>query len=284
MILAGDLTGKLIIPVVEQAPGSYKCHFLGRDVLADEAGLKGLERKIRDSGFYPYVTNPNEKAELDANPSKVDELFSQHMLKTAQEWMELVEERLAGMDVKCFIMPGNDDRMEIDTVFKKSSRVINPNGVVVAIDKAREMISAGYSNITPWKCPRDIPEEKLAEIVEAMASQVKDMASCIFNFHCPPYDSGLDTAPKLDSDLKPVFSMGGEPAKIAAGSVAIRDAIAKYQPLLGLHGHIHESRGFAKIGRTLCMNPGSEYTEGILRGAIVNLDEKGIKSYSFTSG
>jgi len=66
--------------------------------------------------------------------------------------------------------------------------------------------------------------------------------------------------------------------------VAVREAIEKYKPLLGLHGHIHESRGVVNIGRTLCINPGSEYGEGIIRGAIVDLAKDKVLSYQLTSG
>jgi Icc-related predicted phosphoesterase len=116
-----------------------------------------------------------------------------------------------------------------------------------------------------------------------MVSKVHDMRNCIFNLHVPPYDCGLDTCPKLDENLKPVYA-GSEIMTISSGSKAVRNAIEKHQPVLGLHGHIHESRGFVKIGRTLCLNPGSEYTEGMLRGVVVDLDEKGVKNYLLTVG
>jgi Icc-related predicted phosphoesterase len=67
------------------------------------------------------------------------------------------------------------------------------------------------------------------------------------------------------------------------GSKAVRRAIETYQPILSLHGHIHESRGVATIGRTVCINPGSEYPDGVLRGAIVDFDRDGVKSYVLTS-
>ncbi|MEM2517675.1 MAG: phosphoesterase, partial [Candidatus Bathyarchaeia archaeon] len=101
----------------------------------------------------------------------------------------------------------------------------------------------------------------------------------IFNLHCPPINTLLDIAPKLDKDLKVSLR-----ETIAAGSAAVRKAIEKYQPLLGLHGHIHESRGIEKIGRTLCINPGSEYTEGILRAIVVDLGKDNIKNNFFISG
>ena len=68
----------------------------------------------------------------------------------------------------------------------------------------------------------------------------------------------------------------------SVGSIAVRAAIEKYQPLLGLHGHIHESRSAQKIGRTLCINPGSEYGEGVLRGILLELSSKGLEDHVFT--
>jgi Icc-related predicted phosphoesterase len=160
---------------------------------------------------------------------------------------------------------------------------VNPNDQVVALDDKHEMASLGYSNITPWRCPRDIPEEELSKKIEALIAQVKNMPNCIFNFHCPPYDTGIDTAPHLDQNLKPVFK-AGEVEMIPVGSKSTRKAIEQHQPLLGLHGHIHESKGAFKIGRTICLNPGSEYSEGMLRGALVDLHDKGLKNYVLTTG
>jgi Icc-related predicted phosphoesterase len=145
------------------------------------------------------------------------------------------------------------------------------------------MISLGYANITPWKCPRDVPEDALMTMIDDLTSQVKDMRNCIFNVHIPAFDSGIDVTTALDENLKPVMTSSG-PVQISAGSTSVRSAIERYQPLLALHGHIHESRGVAKIGRTICLNPGSEYSEGILRGAVVQLAESKVQSYLLVSG
>ncbi|MEW6080982.1 MAG: metallophosphoesterase, partial [Bacillota bacterium] len=162
--------------------------------------------------------------------------------------------------------------------------VINPEGKTVELDEYHEMISTGYGNMTPWQCPRDISEEDLAEKIEGMAAGVKNMPNCVFNFHCPPHDSNLDLAPRLDRDLKPKLGPGGQPDMVPVGSVAVRRTIEEYQPLLGLHGHIHESRGTVKIGHTVCLNPGSEYAEGFLRGALVTLRGGKVVSCQLTSG
>jgi Icc-related predicted phosphoesterase len=81
-----------------------------------------------------------------------------------------------------------------------------------------------------------------------------------------------------------VVKATGDIEMCAAGSTAVRRFIEKYQPLLGLHGHIHEGIGANYIGRTLCINPGSEYAQGILRGVIIVIDNEKIKNYQFVSG
>jgi Icc-related predicted phosphoesterase len=138
--------------------------------------------------------------------------------------------------------------------------------------------------LTPWRCPRDIPENELLQKIENLASKLQNPGKSIFNIHVPPYGSGLDSAPELDEQFKPKLEPGGRFKMISVGSKAVHEAILKYQPLLGLHGHIHESKGFSKIGRTLCLNPGSEYQEGILRGVLIQLSDGKIKDFMFVSG
>jgi len=148
------------------------------------------------------------------------------------------------------------------------------------------MLSLGYSNMTPWRCARDIEEDELAKKINDLARKISDMNMAIFNIHVPPHGTPIDEAPELDENLRPKLAPGGEVMKRPVGSTAVRSAIEKYQPMLGLHGHVHESRGFVKIGRTLCVNPGSEYTEGILRGVLIQIDlkKKKVGDFLFTSG
>src|SRR5438046_2071217 len=154
-------------------------------------------------------------------------------------------------------------------------------GRVVDID-GFSMISTGWSNPTPWNTYREESEEKLAERIDSMAKLVSDPTRAIFNLHCPPYQSGLDEAPAIDADLK---LLHGGRALRPVGSTAVKEAIQRYQPVLSLHGHIHESKGAVKIGKTLSINPGSAYEEGMLMAAIINLDaKKGIKTYQLVNG
>jgi Icc-related predicted phosphoesterase len=284
LILGGDITGKMIVPIVELHNGTFTSEFLGTTrTLKTKEQRDGLENDIRNSGYYPYVTTPEEMKELSNDVKLRDELFLRVMVDGVKRWVQLAEERLKGTTIKCYISPGNDDSFMIDEVLKSSSVVLYPEDQVVQIDDHHEMITSAWTNPSPWKTPREAPEEKITHILEQMTSKVERMENCIFNLHAPPYNTTIDVAPELDETLKPKIS-GTEAKMIHVGSVAVRAAIEKEQPLLGIHGHIHESQGFIKIGRTVCINPGSDYSEGILRGALININEKEIRSYLLTQG
>jgi Icc-related predicted phosphoesterase len=284
LILGGDITGKMIVPIVAQGDGTSVADFLGtREVVKEDEQLKALEKRIRNSGYYPYSTSMDEFEKLQADKHLVDELFSRVMAAGVKRWVGIAEERLKGTGIKCYISPGNDDRFDIDPVLRASPVVIYPEDQVLLIDDHHEMITSSWVGTTPWKSPREVPEEELIKKFQPMIDKVQNMESAIFNFHNPPYETPIDLAPELDANLKPVIK-GGAISMVHVGSITVRRAIEKYSPLLGIHGHIHESRGFVKIGRTLCINPGSEYGEGILRGAIINLDQKGVKNYMLTQG
>ena len=285
IVLGGDITGKMIVPIVERPDGTFAATFLGTtQIMKTTLERDALEKNIRYSGYYPYRTIPAEVEKLQSDEKNVHDLFSRIMVEGVKRWVSMAEERLKGTGTKCYISPGNDDRFDIDEVLKASPVVQCPEDEVVWLDDAHEMITSGWTNVTPWNSPRETTEEKLAEIFDHMISKVERMENCIFNLHCPPYDTPLDVAPELDKTLKPVLGTGGDVNMVHVGSKAVRESIEKHQPFLGLHGHIHEARGFTKIGRTLCINPGSEYGEGILRGSLLNIDEKKLKSYLLTQG
>jgi Icc-related predicted phosphoesterase len=284
LIMGGDITGKMIIPIIKGANGKYHATFLGNKRSAkNEEELQDLQRAIRFAGYYPYITSPQAMEQLQTDDTKVQAIFKELMLNTVKRWVQVAEERLKESGIKVYITGGNDDIAEIEDIIGSSSYVIDPEDKVVEIDGKFQMISTGWSNPTPWKTARECSEEQLWAKIETMAGQVKDMKNSIFNLHVPPIDSGLDTCPKLDENLKPVIA-GGEIVMTGGGSTSVRKAIETYQPLLGLHGHIHESKGFVKIGRTLCLNPGSEYGEGILRGVLVDLDDGDVKNFLLTQG
>ena len=283
LILGGDITGKVMTPIVE-GNGKYACSFQGTELaMTGMSEVEEFRKKAAEAGTYTQVVSPSEFMELQADPAKVKVLFDKLMVERVREWLLLAEERLGKTSVRCYISPGNDDIYEIDAALNSSSYVVNPEERVVDIDSGHEMITSGTTNHTPWNSPREVDEDVLEKKFSAMADKVRDMKSAIFNIHVPPIDTPIDKAPRIDANLKIVVKAGNI-EMISAGSTACRAAIIKYQPLLGLHGHIHESRGIVKLGRTMCANPGSEYTEGILRGFLADVDGDKIKSYLLTSG
>ena len=284
IILGGDITGKAMVPLVEGGDGSYHCTFQGENlVLKTKEEVDTLVARAGDSGTYTPTMTKTEFDEIEGNQTKLTAYFGQQMVERVRAWIALAEERLGKTDVKCYISPGNDDIFDIDPVLSSSQYVINPEGKVVDIDGHHEMITLGYTNHTPWNSAREVDEDVLAGMISGMADKVKDMKSAIFNIHVPPIDSSLDKAPQVDENLKIVVKAGNV-MMISAGSSACRAAIQKYQPMLGIHGHIHESKGLYKIGRTMCANPGSEYGEGILRGFIADVEGDKVKTHLLTSG
>jgi uncharacterized protein len=291
LVLGGDITGKQVIPIVQQDDGTYRATFLGNDhSLGDWDAVAGLQRLITRSGGYGYVTDSDSVSTLataEDRHERIEQAAHDLMLERVREWVRLAEERLGSSETRVFVSAGNDDPFEVDRVLDESDVIVRHDGKVVRIDDHHEMIGVGYANQTPWNCPRDIEEDELHGHIDELAQQVDDMERSIFCIHVPPVDSGLDTCPRLDASVYPprvITDGAGQPVLFGAGSVAVRDAIKRFQPLVGLHGHIHESRGVAKIGRTTVFNPGSEYGEGILRGVILNLTEDVVLSYQFTSG
>ena len=283
LIMGGDITGKMLVPIVHADGGAWEFQWLGAAYSLPGEAIPNYERQMRMSGAYPYRTTPGELAHLEADPAEIKRIFRQVMRSSVEGWLRLAKERLGQNGAECYITPGNDDDLLVDEAFQEELGVKNPEGQVVILKDEIEMVSTGWTNRTPWKSPRELEEEQLFAKIEAMADRLVSPRQAIFNIHCPPYDSGLDAAPRVDQNLKPVTGIGGVEMG-PVGSTAVRQAIRCYQPLLGLHGHVHEGRGTTRLGPTLCVNPGSEYSEGILKGCLLLLDKNGVKDYMLTSG
>ena len=286
LVLGGDLTGKMLVPIVNIGDGTFKADYIGGKTLRGPEEVRSLEKEISDSGYYPYQCSQAEMDELQSSKEKVDKLFITLMKDTLTKWVDRAEPFLSELGVTCYLTGGNDDYQEIVDAVRDTPHVKNADHKVLTIDERHEMVNLGWSNPTPWKCPRDHSEEELEAMTEKLVSSVSDKENCVFNIHVPPINCGLDEAPKLDDSVyppKPVFDKG-QAVMFGAGSSSIRRMVEKYQPLVDLCGHIHESRGTTRIGRTLVINPGSEYPEGVLRGAIVNVGDKKVLSSQLTSG
>ena len=278
-ILLGDLTGKVLVPLVERAGGGWETTLMGTHTEVNTAAeLAELKKTVEMLGYYWVHQTPDEFRTHRDDSGKVDVLFKQLMLARLKEWIALADERLAGTSFKVYMAPGNDDHLEVDQVIEDSAAIVNCNNRNVMVGN-HEMITFAWTNPTPWNTPREKPDEELEPMLEELVAKVQDKKNAIFNFHAPPYGFALDLAPELTKDL-----IQAADRKIHVGSRAVAKMIEDYQPLLGLHGHIHESRGVQKIRRTTIINPGSEYSEGILKGVVVVLEKDKVKDYVFTSG
>ena len=276
-LVAGDLTGKAIVPIV-QGDRRYEAELfgVGRTARSDEE-LAQLERDIADVGFYSFVGSREDAERIAGDADERDALLHRLMNERVEAWMRLATERLADSDVPLYLIPGNDDDFAIDPILDSDEfRPINADGKVLEIPGGLGLMSYGWSNETPWKTPREVPEEELYRRLDELAEQVEDPRRAVFMIHVPPHDSGLDTAPILDENLRPTVS-AGDVLRGPVGSTAVRRLIEERQPVLSVHGHIHESAGERKLGATLSVNPGSEANHGILRGYLVDIGEGGIE-------
>jgi Icc-related predicted phosphoesterase len=298
LIMGGDITGKRIVPIIEQTDGTWKGSIYGtidqEVVMKNEEEIQDFELRARMAGCYPHRLTPEENEYLSSRESMtedqkmikggpLDKLFDKVEAEGLQLWIDMIDDimndgtKRVPDGTRIIICPGNDDKFAIDDIIIKDPRVIFGEGTKVDLDDHHEMISYGWTNPTPWNTYREQSEEEIEKAIETLADQVNKMENAVFCFHAPPYDSKIDEAPLLNPDLTYVGWSHGEPVRGGVGSTAVRKAIEKYQPILGLHGHIHESAGSVKIGRTYCLNPGSEYTEAILKGFLVELDKGELK-------
>ena len=276
------MTGKAIVPIIALGGGKYKVTLLDTEtILQSQEEVDKMVTTIQDRGYYPYLTNPDEVSEILATSGRSDELFLQEAVKTMQHWMEYADTRLEVSGIRCFVCPGNDDMFEIDDIIKQSKHVTLAEGKVIELDEYHEMINVGWTTPTPWNTPREESEDKLRQRIQVMIDRLKDVKNSVFNLHNPPYGSGLDEAPELTKDMRPAYA--GR-SLVPVGSHAVLELIEKYEPLLTLHGHIHEGKGTRKYKRTLCINPGSMYEQGMLHGAVVELKPNKIGNYILTTG
>ncbi len=283
LVMGGDLTGKAIVPISRNGSGVFSSTFLGETRSgSSQRELDELLDAIRFNGMYPWLATPDEIAAHTGDLDAQSDLFDQVMVDELRRWIDLADERMAEYGIAVYVMPGNDDPWCCDAVIEQASHVVACDDRVVQVGP-HEMISCAYANPTPWNSPRELDEDALYERIKALADQVEVPSRAIFNLHVPPYDSGLDTAREINPDLTLVYK-SGQPHEIPVGSTAVRQIIEEYQPVLALHGHIHESRGDAQIGRTLAINSGSEYNSGRIHGVTVVLGGDRVLSRQFVVG
>jgi uncharacterized protein len=283
LVMGGDLTGKALVPIVREGDGTYSARVIGEQRVARSAEeLDQMQEAISTNGMYPLIVDSDEARALAEDSTRRDEAFEKALLDELRLWVELADERLAGTGTKAYVIPGNDDPWSIDEVLAAGTAVDACDEVVRTLGP-HEMVSFGFSNRTPWKTPRELDEDEIYSRLKPLVDQLESPRRSILNVHVPPWESSLDTAYEVGEDLRYV-TKGGRPHEVATGSPAVRQIIEETQPLLSLHGHIHESKGVTKIGRTVAINPGSDYGSGRLDGCLVHLAPDRVVSEFLVSG
>jgi Icc-related predicted phosphoesterase len=283
LVMGGDLTGKALVPIVRAGDGSYRTRVIGEQRLARTAEeLDQMQQAIATNGMYPLILDEDEARRLEEDAARRAQVFEQALLDELRLWVELADERLAGSDTRAYVIPGNDDPWSIDEVLASGDSVVACDERIEIVGP-HEMVSLGYSNRTPWKTPRELDEEDIYARLRRLADQLEKPERAIFNVHVPPWESSLDTAFEVDGELRYV-TKGGRPHEVPTGSRAVRQIIEETQPALSLHGHIHESKGVTKIGRTVAINPGSDYGSGRLDGCLVHLAPERVINQYLVSG
>jgi Icc-related predicted phosphoesterase len=283
LVMGGDLTGKALVPIVREGDGSYAARVIGELRVARTAEeLDEMQRSISTNGMYPLIVDPVEARALAEDSSHREEAFEEALLEELRLWVRFADERLGGTGTRAYVIPGNDDPWSIDAVLASGSAVVACDERVEQLGP-HEMVSFGYSNRTPWETPRELDEEEIYRRLKRLADQLEAPERAIFNVHVPPYESSLDTAYEVDEELRYVMK-GGRPHEVPTGSPAVRQIIEETEPLLSLHGHIHESKGVTKIGRTVAINPGSDYGSGHLDGCLVHLEPDRVVNQYLVSG
>jgi uncharacterized protein len=285
LILGGDVTGKMIVPIIGNGGGTWHAELHHERVeVESEDALAALRKQIRMMGRYDVVVTPEEDRALAEDPAALPAAFARVTRESLVRWAELAEERLSDAGVPAFMILGNDDEPQLADVLRSASYVRYAEDGICELPGGWQMLSFGPSTPTPWHTPRELPEEEMTKALHELAAKLEEPGRAVFNIHCPPADTHLDQVPKLDADLRPVVDASGV-QMTAAGSTAVRELIEVLQPVVGLHGHVHESPGATRLGRTVCLNPGSDYQDGVLRGAIVEIDsEQGLRSWQLVQG
>lgn len=281
-VIAGDLAPKDLV-VIKRDGNGHLARAAGASTSTPIAEpLDVFRKRLADAGCLTVLT-PDEADPLTGRGSRKDwqYLFDGAFTRKLDEWRSFAERELGTGAARLLWVPGNDDAHWMDQQLENAPFF---NLELRAFKHGNDLHFAGMggSNPTPWDTPREYAESEIALRLDRLVERSSG-DGMIAVIHVPPHASGLDSAPALKSDLSYEMIMGN-PVLKPVGSTAVRAFIERVQPLLVLSGHVHEARGSTRIGRTLCVNPGSLYYSGVLLGCIIEIQNRQIVSVEFTEG
>jgi Icc-related predicted phosphoesterase len=147
-------------------------------------------------------------------------------------------ERLSLFGRPLLVVAGNMDPPELDQEFSRLGVSINAR--CVTLDTVC-FFGVSAAPLSPLRTPNEIPEAEILQRAESGWKGCTGSLRTVFVPHAPPYDTELDRTH----------------TGFHVGSHAVRQFIEAHQPDITICGHIHESRGIDRIGRTQIVNCGA---------------------------
>lgn len=255
------------------------------DLHGNEKFYKILLKKAEDENVYAVVIG-GDLCGREGNA--IDEKITHQKLFLENFMIPLFKKfKQNNKNKRIFLIMGNDD-------FKVNLGVLEndqKNKIIKSIHNKSTKLTknfniAGYSFVNPtpfrlkdWekpdfegdKGPAQLFNEEVRSAEKGSGTIKEDLQKLkklsnpkktIYVIHAPPYNTKLD-----------IILNGTH-----VGSKAVRKFIEKEQPLLTLHGHIHESPQMSgswhdKIGKTVCINVGSSYPEDKLNCVVIDMED-----------
>ena len=260
-IAGGDFKGKALAVAEGIRPDAWQVKYPSSRVL-DAGEVLTWTEDIARQGIYAARVSQRQSQQL-----AVDEDYAEGFLMEAarlrlRTWAQEAR-TLKQYCGRLMLVPGNDDGPEMTGAIREIDPSLSDEHVRIG---EWDVISVGTTPPTPWKTPGEAEESEILAEVSALLDQTRRCDSTVLVAHSPPYNTLLDIGPDLDEEMR-VRTAGGRQRTKHIGSRAIREILITRGPLISLHGHVHESRGIQYLGRTLALNPGSEYSGGTLTAA-----------------
>jgi uncharacterized protein len=282
LLLGGDFSSKGLVVCCRTAKG---WHTIGHEPKVDFVTRSEFERfrtECANRGWLVHELQDNDSVSNVVGPDILKEYMESELRALLRRWTEEAERLLKATNHHIYFIPGNDDPLLCDEFFR-SPPFVPVDGKHVRISENLAVLGIGGSNPTPWNTLREFTEQQLEDLINSSVSPDLISVPTILFAHSPPWKSGLDKAPLLNRDLTYATVLGAA-SESPIGSRSVREAIERMQPLLGLFGHAHDSKGYARIGQTLCINPGSTYYAGRLQGCAITIKNNRVHDFQLTEG
>src|SRR5580704_1244566 len=148
VVLGGDVTGKVMVPIVAY-PGYWEVTVRGERLRLDSRDeLLKVEQQLRDRGSYPAIVTREELDQLSTEHAITDR-FNAEMTRSLDRWLDMADTKLHGGRTPCILNGGNDDIWEIDDIIEASPNVTFGEAKSLDLD-GFHLVSMGWTNPTPW--------------------------------------------------------------------------------------------------------------------------------------